>query len=83
MAYYEGTVTVDVSLIIEEKIHFVQLPIKCFWDYTDGTHDQQGKESFRTRYDATGNEPTWITDWIIGMAEQRAEELFKENPDAY
>lgn len=86
MAYYEGTISINVDLSLDEDNNPFELDFECSLDcdeLTHGSDPSNGGEEFTITYLPDGNAPAWLSDVIIEMAKVKAQDYFMNNLNKY
>ena len=86
MAYYEGTISINVDLSFDEDNNPFELDFECSLDCDESTHGSDpsnGGEEFTITYLPDGNAPAWLSDVIIEMAKVKAQDYFMNNLNKY
>ena len=86
MAYYEGTISINVDLSFDEDNDPFELDFECSLDCDESCNPSDpsnGGEEFTITYLPDGNAPAWLSDVIIEMAKVKAQDYFINNLQKY
>lgn len=84
--YYEGTISINVDLSLDEDNNPFELDFECSLycdESTHGSDPSNGGEEFTITYLPDGNAPAWLSDVIIEMAKVKAQDYFMNNLERY
>ena len=84
--YYEGTISINVDLSLDEDNNPFELDFECSLDCDESCNPSDpsnGGEEFTITYLPDGNAPAWLSDVIIEMAKVKAQDYFMNNLNKY
>lgn len=86
MAYYEGTISINVDLSFDEDNNPFDLDFDCSLSCDNSCHPDDPSnlgEELEITYMPHGNAPAWLSDVIIEMAKVKAQDYFLNNLHKY